>query len=773
MDIPLTDLFAKARVYIKDPNDAPSGANVQRGPQGGYYYDDSGKGSGKEEEQEQGAAPEEKEQQLMEPEEWESVDAVQQQATNILENNQGIPEEGSADRQALNQMVARMSELTGQDPHEIASELTQQMEEALGGEFRPEAVDELGAGSDWSSDSEIQDPRSPSYEVTTNSLQNSIDEILHGRYSQLYLHPERKATERKWLERLESNLSEAGYMDTEISRAAIDRMFEEFVDEQPDGWLWDDRNRREELAEYTDAILGDAREEDYKELEYEEGGTPEEYMESFKEKYPLPERDAQFDEMGVEEQFDAILDELVADGNIEDLGDGRYRILDDRAASNLPDAEVGDIIGEEGWTPEEEREPEPGEDEMADWVKPTYESRGDDWGVDGSEFRGYGIEEERPNWEQVLGKEKYDAWNKEMFETAQRHRDGYLSMESPLTGERKSGPVMDVMHWWYNEKVKQQEQPEEEIDDDMQRRMDETGMSADAIRELDAEYERDDIADVADDYEEQQLEGSPTLPSGYDPYEEYDPYNEQEEEVEHENLIIENYHDGIEAEQDMTVENQMKLQAGEMSLEEAGFGPEYDEQSALDFYDDYHVALEKYAGMHPNALGKQTPATVAEQKALELAFRASHDAEYIANAEFGYDNEGKEGGNPLHMPEKETYDTGYEEDEDMQRRMDETGMSADAIRELDAEYEEEDDYEEGYGIEDDDDAEPPLNIDNVEDGMRVKLHPDWSDSPDEIFTIDQIMDNKVWIGDKSGRGWYVYPSQLLPVGDDEEEHEWR
>lgn len=33
------------RTYISDPSDAPEGANVQQGPQGGYYIEDSG-GSG-------------------------------------------------------------------------------------------------------------------------------------------------------------------------------------------------------------------------------------------------------------------------------------------------------------------------------------------------------------------------------------------------------------------------------------------------------------------------------------------------------------------------------------------------------------------------------------------------------------------------------------------------------------------------------------------------------------------------------------------------------
>lgn len=533
MDIPLTDLFAKARVYIKDPNDAPTGTNVQRGPQGGYYYDDAGKG-GEEKEQEQGAAPQEQEQQLMEPEEWENVDAVQQQATNIMENNQGIPEEGTPDRDALNQMVARMSELTGQDPHEIASELTQQMEEAFGGEFREDAVDDLGAGgpelgvpeAGWSND-----PRSPSYDVTTQSLSNNVDELLHGRYNFMF-HPEKNPTGRKWLERLESNLAEAGYMDTEIDRGTIDRMFEEFVDEQPDGWLWDDRNRREELAEYTDALLSGARDDDN--LMIEQNG---------------------FDE---------------------------------------------------------------------DMPPITAEEVAEDQGID--------------------YEEDVNRRSQEMDMTPDQIRQMDLDYDEEEEEERDMPPITreDVI-----------------ADDDMRRRMEETGMSEEAIREMDSEYESDDIADVADDVDE----------GIYDPYGEQGPldtsddvYNEQEEEVAHENLTIEHYHDFIEEEQDTTIENQMKLQAGEMSLEEAGFGPDYDEQSALDFYDDYHVALENYAGMHPNEIADQTPSTVAEQKALEFATTSSADSNELANSEFGYGQFGdKEAPQYREREDRESPSTGIED----------------------------------------------------------------------------------------------------------------
>jgi len=143
MDLAMGEFLAKARVYVKDPSEAPEGANVQRGPRGGYYFEDGGKKAPAEEEAPEGApapaaepAPETgvpnqgtsidpatgQPDMLMEPEEWESRSGVDGQILNLLENNQGIPDAGTPDRAALNTMVARMAELTGDDPYEIAQE---------------------------------------------------------------------------------------------------------------------------------------------------------------------------------------------------------------------------------------------------------------------------------------------------------------------------------------------------------------------------------------------------------------------------------------------------------------------------------------------------------------------------------------------------------------------------------------------------------------------------------------------------------------------------
>ncbi|MAG39793.1 hypothetical protein CMI41_02395, partial [Candidatus Pacearchaeota archaeon] len=141
MDLAMGEFLAKARVYVKNPSEAPEGANVQRGPRGGYYFEEGGKKAPAEEEAPEGAPAAEpapaagvpnqgpstdpatgQPDMLMEPEEWESRSGVDGQILNLLENNEGIPEEGTPDRAALNTMVARMAELTGDDPYEIAQE---------------------------------------------------------------------------------------------------------------------------------------------------------------------------------------------------------------------------------------------------------------------------------------------------------------------------------------------------------------------------------------------------------------------------------------------------------------------------------------------------------------------------------------------------------------------------------------------------------------------------------------------------------------------------
>lgn len=57
---------------------------------------------------------------------------------------------------------------------------------------------------------------------------------------------------------------------------------------------------------------------------------------------------------------------------------------------------------------------------------------------------------------------------------------------------------------------------------------------------------------------------------------------------------------------------------------------------------------------------------------------------------------------------------------------------------------------------------------NFNIGDQVKLKPEYEDKPGEIFTITNTSSNgrKFWIADEDGRGWYVYPSQIVLVNDD-------
>jgi len=55
---------------------------------------------------------------------------------------------------------------------------------------------------------------------------------------------------------------------------------------------------------------------------------------------------------------------------------------------------------------------------------------------------------------------------------------------------------------------------------------------------------------------------------------------------------------------------------------------------------------------------------------------------------------------------------------------------------------------------------------NFEMGDRVKLTPDYEETPGEVFTITQISGNKYFIADEDGRGWYTYGDQLV-MADDE------
>ena len=61
---------------------------------------------------------------------------------------------------------------------------------------------------------------------------------------------------------------------------------------------------------------------------------------------------------------------------------------------------------------------------------------------------------------------------------------------------------------------------------------------------------------------------------------------------------------------------------------------------------------------------------------------------------------------------------------------------------------------------------PKLN-ENFEMGDRVKLTPDYEETPGEVFTITQTSGNKYFIADEDGRGWYTYGDQLVMADDDE------
>ena len=63
------------------------------------------------------------------------------------------------------------------------------------------------------------------------------------------------------------------------------------------------------------------------------------------------------------------------------------------------------------------------------------------------------------------------------------------------------------------------------------------------------------------------------------------------------------------------------------------------------------------------------------------------------------------------------------------------------------------------------DLDESLN-ENFEMGDRVKLTPDYEETPGEVFTITQISGNRYFIADEDGRGWYTYGQDLV-MADDE------
>ena len=66
------------------------------------------------------------------------------------------------------------------------------------------------------------------------------------------------------------------------------------------------------------------------------------------------------------------------------------------------------------------------------------------------------------------------------------------------------------------------------------------------------------------------------------------------------------------------------------------------------------------------------------------------------------------------------------------------------------------------------DLDESLN-ENFEMGDRVKLTPDYEETPGEVFTITQISGNRYFIADKDGRGWYTYGQDLVMADDELDE----
>ena len=64
----------------------------------------------------------------------------------------------------------------------------------------------------------------------------------------------------------------------------------------------------------------------------------------------------------------------------------------------------------------------------------------------------------------------------------------------------------------------------------------------------------------------------------------------------------------------------------------------------------------------------------------------------------------------------------------------------------------------------------PINSE-LEVGDKVKLTPDYEETPGEVFTISQSSNGKYFIADEDGRGWYVYPDQVVMVNDELDEVE--
>ena len=68
------------------------------------------------------------------------------------------------------------------------------------------------------------------------------------------------------------------------------------------------------------------------------------------------------------------------------------------------------------------------------------------------------------------------------------------------------------------------------------------------------------------------------------------------------------------------------------------------------------------------------------------------------------------------------------------------------------------------------DLDESLN-ENFEMGDRVKLTPDYEETPGEVFTITQTSGNRYFIADEDGRGWYTYGQDLVMADDELDEVE--
>ena len=190
----VSELFNKAKIYIKDPSRAPEGAKVQTGPSGGYYYESEGKPGTPEAEGLPGSPKNEYmsglgKEQIMSDEEWEDEGQVRQQMEFVLENNEwDIPEEGSQDRKILNTMVFRVAELTGENPRDIAEEII-----AIADKYGPDEPRQRGGwpAEELESEEPVQE-RPEGYETWSEGTGLSSSEVadIEERAEEMGMEPD-------------------------------------------------------------------------------------------------------------------------------------------------------------------------------------------------------------------------------------------------------------------------------------------------------------------------------------------------------------------------------------------------------------------------------------------------------------------------------------------------------------------------------------------------------------------------------------------------------